>query len=70
MKRRDFTSGAAASALARPAQALGTVTTQFLWIKNVEYAGFYIADADGLFCSRIAPSNATGRTGCRRAFLR
>jgi ABC-type nitrate/sulfonate/bicarbonate transport system substrate-binding protein len=60
MKRRHFTAGAGAllgaAALAGPAQALTTVTTQFLWIKNVEYAGFYVADADGLFrAGGIAP---------------
>jgi ABC-type nitrate/sulfonate/bicarbonate transport system substrate-binding protein len=51
MIRTRFLAGAAAMA-ATPSTARAaavTVTTQLLWIKNVEYAGFYIADAHGDF---------------------
>lgn len=34
---------------APPAPALETVTTQLLWIKNVEAAGLWVADANGYF---------------------
>ncbi len=56
MNRRKFVlataSAGAAAAFARgaaPARAASGVTTQFLWVKNVEYAGFYLADDGGLF---------------------
>lgn len=60
MKRKVFATGTggALATLALPsmARAATTVTTQFLWIKNVEYAGYYLADADGLFAAEgIAP---------------
>jgi ABC-type nitrate/sulfonate/bicarbonate transport system substrate-binding protein len=53
MNRARFltSAGAASMALAspRPAAAADTITTQLLWIKNVEYAGFWIADARGYY---------------------
>lgn len=50
MNRRQFIAVSAAAALAPTvAAAAETVTTQFLWIKNVEYAGFFIADARGYY---------------------
>jgi ABC-type nitrate/sulfonate/bicarbonate transport system substrate-binding protein len=54
MQRKEFLAGTAASAVAwgtvaaAPAPT-GTVTTQLLWIKNVESAGLWIADANGYF---------------------
>ena len=52
MKRRSFL-GAAAAAAAVPGVATAAgpdaVATQFLWIKNTEYAGFFIADAKGYY---------------------
>jgi ABC-type nitrate/sulfonate/bicarbonate transport system substrate-binding protein len=61
--RRAFLRGAAAaSALlgmrtAACAAAPDTVTTQLLWIKNVESAGLWIADADGYFRTAGIASN-------------
>jgi ABC-type nitrate/sulfonate/bicarbonate transport system substrate-binding protein len=54
MRRVRFLScagGAAAALAAVPgvAAAADPVTTQLLWIKNVEYAGFWIADARGFY---------------------
>ncbi len=56
MKRARFlrsAGGAAVAALANvagPATAApATITTQLLWIKNIEYAGFWIADARGYY---------------------
>jgi ABC-type nitrate/sulfonate/bicarbonate transport system substrate-binding protein len=71
MNRRQFTlatasAGAAlvcngTAANAAPARAATAVATQFLWVKNVEYAGFYLADADGLFRNEgIAPAFLAG----------
>jgi ABC-type nitrate/sulfonate/bicarbonate transport system substrate-binding protein len=65
LTRRRFSVAAAAllgaAALPAAADAPATVTTQFLWIKNVEYAGFSIADADGLFRAQgIAPAFLAG----------
>lgn len=55
MKRNVFLSGAAATGLslgvAAAAASPETVTTQLLWIKNVESAGLWIADANGYFRS-------------------
>jgi ABC-type nitrate/sulfonate/bicarbonate transport system substrate-binding protein len=53
MLRRRFAGGAAATfalaAAARPAGAATTVTTQLQWIKDVQNAGWWVADADGYF---------------------
>jgi ABC-type nitrate/sulfonate/bicarbonate transport system substrate-binding protein len=50
-RRRFLTSSAAALtvAAAAPARAATTVTTQIQWIKDVQSAGFYVADANGYF---------------------
>jgi ABC-type nitrate/sulfonate/bicarbonate transport system substrate-binding protein len=50
--RRTFIAGGAAGltlAARRPARAASAITTQFQWIKDVQYAGFWFADADGYF---------------------
>jgi ABC-type nitrate/sulfonate/bicarbonate transport system substrate-binding protein len=53
VKRRDFLHGAAAglalAATSAPACADTPVTTQLLWIKDVQAAGFWLADAEGYF---------------------
>lgn len=54
MRRANFLNGAAAVAAlglagAAPEAAPETVTTQLLWIKNVEAAGLWVADASGYF---------------------
>lgn len=50
MNRRQFIAASAAAALTPSvATAAEPVTKQFLWIKNVEYAGFFIADARGYY---------------------
>jgi ABC-type nitrate/sulfonate/bicarbonate transport system substrate-binding protein len=50
MKRGQFLGGGAAlSVLSTGSPAWTNVRTQLLWIKNVGYAGFWIADARGLF---------------------
>jgi ABC-type nitrate/sulfonate/bicarbonate transport system substrate-binding protein len=55
MRRREVLGGAAAAlALAtagQPARAATTVTTQLQWIKDVQNAGWWLADADGFFRS-------------------
>ena len=66
MNRQQFALAAASAAAAlasnaAPARAATGVTTQFLWVKNVEYAGFYLADADGRFRNEgIAPTFLAG----------
>jgi ABC-type nitrate/sulfonate/bicarbonate transport system substrate-binding protein len=63
MNRSTFISSALASGLAvanvsAPVMAAQStpVTTQLLWIKDVEYGGFWIADAEGYFRAEgIAP---------------
>jgi ABC-type nitrate/sulfonate/bicarbonate transport system substrate-binding protein len=59
MNRRTFALSTAAATLAAPlvARAATTVTTQAQWIKNVEYAGYWIADADGMFAKEGLSSN-------------
>lgn len=50
--RRSFLAagaGAAALAAARPARAAAPITTQLQWIKDVQNAGFWVADARGYF---------------------
>jgi ABC-type nitrate/sulfonate/bicarbonate transport system substrate-binding protein len=42
-------SAALGAALFAPARAATTVTTQIQWIKDVQSAGYWIADADGYF---------------------
>jgi ABC-type nitrate/sulfonate/bicarbonate transport system substrate-binding protein len=53
MRREAFLGGSAAVGaslvLGAAAPAPETVTTQLLWIKNVESAGFWLADAKGYF---------------------
>jgi ABC-type nitrate/sulfonate/bicarbonate transport system substrate-binding protein len=54
VNRRHFLRSAAATGVAfaqhgARADAATAITTQLLWIKNVEYAGFWIADANGYF---------------------
>jgi ABC-type nitrate/sulfonate/bicarbonate transport system substrate-binding protein len=53
IQRRHFLAGAAASAFAgaalRPARAATTITTQLQWIKDVQNAGWWIADSNGYF---------------------
>jgi ABC-type nitrate/sulfonate/bicarbonate transport system substrate-binding protein len=50
MNRGHFIAASAAAVLTPAvAAAADTVATQFLWIKNVEYAGFFIADARGYY---------------------
>jgi ABC-type nitrate/sulfonate/bicarbonate transport system substrate-binding protein len=52
MNRSQFALAAASAAMSlqtAPLRAARGVATQFLWVKNVEYAGFYFADADGYF---------------------
>jgi ABC-type nitrate/sulfonate/bicarbonate transport system substrate-binding protein len=64
MNRRQFiaATGSAVAAQAVAAAAdVTAITTQFLWIKNVEYAGFYIADAKGYYArAGIAPAFLAG----------
>jgi ABC-type nitrate/sulfonate/bicarbonate transport system substrate-binding protein len=66
MNRQQFalaavSAGAALGWNVAPARAAVDVTTQFLWVKNVEYAGFFMADADGLFRNEgIAPNFLAG----------
>jgi ABC-type nitrate/sulfonate/bicarbonate transport system substrate-binding protein len=65
MKRARFirSAGAAAAIAAgtAPGFAADGVTTQLLWIKNVEYAGFWIADAEGYYAREgIAASFLSG----------
>jgi ABC-type nitrate/sulfonate/bicarbonate transport system substrate-binding protein len=66
MNRQQFTLGAVSAGAApawngAPARAATEVTTQFLWVKNVEYAGFYLADDGGLFRREgIAPNFLAG----------
>lgn len=60
MKRAAFVGGfAAAAALGSAARAatLDDVTTQLLWIKNVEAAGLWVADANGYFTDAGIRSN-------------
>jgi ABC-type nitrate/sulfonate/bicarbonate transport system substrate-binding protein len=63
MNRSQFLA-AAAAATASPAVAptgVAALTTQFLWIKNVEYAGFFIADDGGYYRrAGIAPTFLAG----------
>ncbi len=51
--RRHFLSAAAATAAlplaGRAANALTPVRTQLMWLKDVEYAGYWLADANGYF---------------------
>jgi ABC-type nitrate/sulfonate/bicarbonate transport system substrate-binding protein len=51
MNRHLFLAASAATLAvpALPARAATTITTQAQWIKNVEYAGYWLADADGDF---------------------
>ncbi len=53
MNRRQLLAATAAAGLApcaaAAAAAPAAVSTQFLWIKNSEYAGFYVADAKGYY---------------------
>ncbi len=51
MKRRTFVASAAAgiSLMARRADALTAVTTQLQWVKDVQYGGFWLAEANGYF---------------------
>ncbi len=53
MNRRYFLGATAAAGLTARAEAAAatttTISTQFLWIKNTEYAGFFIADAKGYY---------------------
>jgi ABC-type nitrate/sulfonate/bicarbonate transport system substrate-binding protein len=61
MQRKAFLRGAAAAGavlgVTPSAGAAETVTTQLLWIKNVESAGLWIADADGYFRAAGITSN-------------
>jgi ABC-type nitrate/sulfonate/bicarbonate transport system substrate-binding protein len=52
-RRRFITGGSAAlvAAAAAPARAATTVTTQLQWIKDVQNAGWWIADANGYFAA-------------------
>jgi len=62
MNRRGFlASTLAAAATPAAAAAPQSVTTQFLWIKNVEYAGFFVADARGYYRNAgVAPTFLAG----------
>lgn len=61
MKRSQLITTAAATAGllagARPARAATTVTTQLQWIKDVQNAGWWLADAGGSFRSAGIDSN-------------
>jgi ABC-type nitrate/sulfonate/bicarbonate transport system substrate-binding protein len=62
MRRGDLLRGAAAAAglaaFAGPASAATMVTTQLQWIKDVQNAGWWVADANGYFRSEGIESNA------------
>ncbi len=66
MNRPHFLRSAASVVAAAPlaaaaSRAATTVTTQLLWIENVEYAGYWIADANGYFAAEgIAPAFLPG----------
>jgi len=66
VNRQQFVRSAAASGIAfsqlgTRALAADAITTQLLWVKNVEYAGFWIADANGYFRDEgIAPAFLAG----------
>ncbi len=65
MNRPNFLRSAAAlgafSLAGAAPRAPVAVTTQLLWIENVEYAGYWIADAKGYFAAAgIAPSFLPG----------
>jgi ABC-type nitrate/sulfonate/bicarbonate transport system substrate-binding protein len=50
-------SAALATALAAPARAATTVTTQIQWIKDVQNAGYWVADTNGYFRDAGITSN-------------
>lgn len=61
MIRRHFLAAAAGLGALGAAAPPTPIATQFLWIKNVEYAGFFVADAQGYYRQAgIAPTFFAG----------
>ena len=61
MRRHEFITAGATSLLlaakASPARAAATVTTQIQWVKDVQNAGWWVADANGYFRDAGITSN-------------